>query len=142
MAGKKGFRTKVFDKMNKKMAESVTDTMLSRINVLIEYLEDLAESQDQLTKAVISLYNNQKAMAEKIDVKLPEPLVEMDIEEGDLKMQQETRKKKRQEISAKFIEMKKAGVETVDDTNTDVVDDVGADADADVTDADDKKGAD
>jgi len=47
---------------------------------LINLLKEIRESQDESTLALISIYNNQKALAKKLKVKLPEPIVKMEVE--------------------------------------------------------------
>lgn len=52
------------------------------IGKLCKHIEDIAEAQDEMTKALLSIYQNQIAMAAHFKITLPEPLIKMTIEEA------------------------------------------------------------
>ena len=54
---------------------------IDKIEELCKHIEDIAEAQDEMVKAVCSIYANQVAIAKKIGAKLPEPLTDMTIED-------------------------------------------------------------
>jgi len=53
---------------------------IEEIGKLCKHIEDISEAQDEMTKALISIFNNQIVIAKKIGVKLPDPLVKMEVE--------------------------------------------------------------
>ena len=74
MIGKKGFRAKIADKMNLKIADKVEQ--------LVNHIEDISEKLDEMTKAQISIYRDVKVMSSKLNIELAEPLVNMNLEKG------------------------------------------------------------
>lgn len=56
-----------------------------RLEEFGRHIEDIAMAQDQMTKALITIHNDMKIIANKINVKLSTPLVNMDYEKGTLK---------------------------------------------------------
>ena len=49
------------------------------IKKLCQHIEDISEAQDEMTKALISIYQNQLAIATHFKIELPKPLIEMTI---------------------------------------------------------------
>lgn len=74
----KGFRKGIADKLG-------AEKTFKKIEELCGHIEDISEAQDELVKAVVSLYNNQQEIAKKLSVELPEPLIDMSVEEGNIK---------------------------------------------------------
>jgi len=63
----------VFD--SKKSFDEMKDALMK----LGKHIEEVCERQDDITKGVVTLYNNQVSIAKKLDVKLEKPLVDMRI---------------------------------------------------------------
>lgn len=60
------------------------DILLRKCDKIMYHLEDIAEGMDQITLANMTLYNNQVEIARKLNIKLPEPLINMNLEEENL----------------------------------------------------------
>ena len=60
--------------------KKVETAAVENIKALAKDMHDIAESQDELTKALVSTYQLLKLIAEKLDIQVPKPLVDMTIE--------------------------------------------------------------
>jgi len=55
-----------------------------RVEQLAAHIEDIACAQDQMTKALITIHRDVKTIADKLNITLPKPLIDMNLEKGDL----------------------------------------------------------
>ena len=68
----------MFEKQAMSFINSVGKEQLEALN---KRYQDILDNQDQMTKALISLYQLVKLVAEKEGITVPEPLVKMEVEE-------------------------------------------------------------
>jgi len=55
-----------------------------RVEELARHIEDIACAQDDMTKALVTIHRDIRAMANRINVQLESPLINMNIEKGTI----------------------------------------------------------